>query len=162
MSCSGDATEICGGPNAISLYSKPSLAYDLTVSNGYAKQACIQEVAGRALSSASTVSSSMTIATCTAFCKSGGYKYAGLEYVSGLEKPFAREEFETVADAVETGERVLLLKRDGQRRKRHKLLGSVQHGLFGRLHRELRWSQRDPSLDGQLVGELVGDPLMDF
>ncbi|WWD03156.1 hypothetical protein V865_001203 [Kwoniella europaea PYCC6329] len=78
--CGGDSTSTCGGPNALQLYTNPTLALNLQVTNGYSYQGCIQEVSGRALTGDSIVSENMSIETCTAFCQSEGFTYAGLEY----------------------------------------------------------------------------------
>ncbi|WWC85175.1 uncharacterized protein L201_000032 [Kwoniella dendrophila CBS 6074] len=80
MPCNGGPGENCGGANVLQVYSNPSLAPTASTSNGYSKQACIQEVSGRALTGASTSSDSMTIDTCTSFCKSSGFTLAAVEY----------------------------------------------------------------------------------
>ncbi|WVQ70425.1 uncharacterized protein L199_008652 [Kwoniella botswanensis] len=80
MPCSGGPGENCGGANVLQVYTNPSLAPSASTSNGYAKQACIQEVSGRALTGASFSSDSMTVDTCTAYCKSSGFTYAAVEY----------------------------------------------------------------------------------
>ncbi|WWD10488.1 hypothetical protein V865_008624 [Kwoniella europaea PYCC6329] len=76
----GGPGENCGGANVLQVYTNPSLAPSASTSNGYAKQACIQEVSGRALTGASFSSDSMTVDTCTAYCKSSGFTYAAVEY----------------------------------------------------------------------------------
>ncbi|WRT66807.1 uncharacterized protein IL334_003770 [Kwoniella shivajii] len=80
MPCSGGPGENCGGANVLQVYSNPSLAPSASASNGYTKQSCIQEVSGRALTGASYSSDSMTIDTCTAYCKTSGFTYAAVEY----------------------------------------------------------------------------------
>ena len=89
MPCASDATSSCGGPNAIQLYSNPSLAYVApppvvapapVVINGFTSSGCIQEVAGRALTSLRVDYADMTIEKCTAACARAGYKLAGVEY----------------------------------------------------------------------------------
>ncbi|OCF31583.1 hypothetical protein I317_07683 [Kwoniella heveanensis CBS 569] len=80
MPCSGGPGENCGGAGVLQVYSNPSLAPSASSSNGYAKQGCIQEVSGRALTAATYSSDSMTVDTCTAFCKTSGFTYAAVEY----------------------------------------------------------------------------------
>ncbi len=95
MPCSGMPGTICGGPGALSLYQNPSLAAATTTSTtaiatptialpsgwSVASSVCIAEgTNGRALSGASTASSSMTIPMCLQFCQSKGYQWAGIEY----------------------------------------------------------------------------------
>ncbi|KAK8858379.1 hypothetical protein IAR55_002606 [Kwoniella newhampshirensis] len=80
MPCSGGPGQNCGGAGSLQVFSNPSLAPAAMTSNGYTKQGCYQEVSGRALTGASTASDSMTIDTCTAFCKPLGFKYAAVEY----------------------------------------------------------------------------------
>lgn len=91
MNCGGDVNSICGGPGALTLYTNPSIKAPVTASttpvsgtlpSGWsaASAVCIQEVSGRALTGASTSGSSMTTATCLAFCQTKGFQYAGLEY----------------------------------------------------------------------------------
>ncbi|WWD22596.1 hypothetical protein CI109_107089 [Kwoniella shandongensis] len=80
MKCTGDTATTCGGANGLQLYYNPSLAVTNTVVNNFASEGCIIEVAGRALTGASTAASDMTIESCTTFCAAGGFKYAGVEY----------------------------------------------------------------------------------
>ncbi|WWC61490.1 uncharacterized protein I303_104074 [Kwoniella dejecticola CBS 10117] len=80
MPCSGGPGENCGGSNVLQVYSNPSLAPSTTISNGYNKQGCLVEVAGRALTGASFTSDSMTVDTCTYYCRSSGFNYAAVEY----------------------------------------------------------------------------------
>ncbi|WWC57722.1 uncharacterized protein I303_100256 [Kwoniella dejecticola CBS 10117] len=78
--CAGDASTTCGGPDALQIYVNPSLAPKTVASNGFSQAGCIQEVSGRALTGASTTDPAMTVAMCTAFCASGGFTMAGVEY----------------------------------------------------------------------------------
>jgi hypothetical protein len=98
MACSGDSTQICGGPSCITLLYNPSITASITstaasIATSTPSQAlnlpsgwsaastnCIQEVNGRALTGASTSGPSMTIETCIAYCTSQGFGMAGLEY----------------------------------------------------------------------------------
>lgn len=83
MPCAADSSSSCGGPNAIQLYSNPSLAKaaaPVVVVNGYSSSGCIQEVSGRALTGLRVDYTDMTIDKCTTACKNAGFKYAGVEY----------------------------------------------------------------------------------
>ena len=71
MACNGNANEICGGNNGLSMY-------QLT---GWSLVGCwTDSVGGRTLPQAQYGLGSMTIELCTAACKKGGYTYAGTEY----------------------------------------------------------------------------------
>jgi len=83
MPCANDATSSCGGPNAIQLYSNPSLAVaapPVITINGFTSSGCIQEVSGRALTGLRVDFADMTIDKCTAACSKAGFKLAGVEY----------------------------------------------------------------------------------
>jgi hypothetical protein len=81
MPCGGLPCTMCGGPNRLLLYKDSSLAYTLIKTGNYAKQGCIQEVGGRALTGASYVDSkAMTVECCATFCAKDGFAFAGLEY----------------------------------------------------------------------------------
>ncbi|KAF2636484.1 WSC-domain-containing protein [Massarina eburnea CBS 473.64] len=86
MPCSGNTSEVCGGPNRLSIYSTGSsypTTNDDTV-NGYAYVGCVSDsVAARTLSSFATVeggADAMTVSACIAACKAQGHSYAGVEY----------------------------------------------------------------------------------
>ena len=130
--CNGGPGQICGGPNALTLFTNP--AATVTTSNGYTKQACLQEVSGRALVGASFMSDSMTVASCTSFCSGKGMKYAGLEY--GREVRRSTLEHGLCADVT-----VLLWKRPGQRRQPLLLQQPMCDQVPGQDFAELRWSQ---------------------
>ena len=76
MGCSGDATVLCGGPNALQLYENDVSAQV----DGFVHKGCMQEVVGRALNATSLYDGGMTVEKCVGFCKSQGYSQAGLEY----------------------------------------------------------------------------------
>lgn len=80
MPCSGDPTQNCGGYNAMSVIYNPAYSYKNTVSNGYVKTACIQEVEGRSLRGAAFRHSAMTVNMCTQYCSARGFSMAGVEY----------------------------------------------------------------------------------
>lgn len=83
--CAGDATEICGDANRLSVYSNGSPAQlaiptiPSVVGNYNAYQCMTEATSGRALSGPSYAdSASMTLESCAKFCN--GYKYFGTEW----------------------------------------------------------------------------------
>ena len=80
MQCVGEVGAICGGPALLTVYQDTTLAYSATSVNGFAKQGCVQEVQGRALTGSQMFSDSMTAEACTSYCKNGGFAFAGMEY----------------------------------------------------------------------------------
>jgi hypothetical protein len=82
MACAGNATEICGAGDRLSLYWSgvfvPPPSNAPTVGN-YSYDSCRTEgSAGRALMGRAIASDSMTIETCATFC--AGYTYFGTEF----------------------------------------------------------------------------------
>lgn len=82
MACSGDSTELCGGPNRLSFYTlAPTGPQTVSKAGGFAYQGCYSEASNtRALSAKATAASAMTVELCAAFC--AGYAYMGVEYSS--------------------------------------------------------------------------------
>jgi hypothetical protein len=100
MACQGNATEICGGPNAINIYSYSnggvttatttslaSTATSTTVASasaiaGWTSIGCYSDVVGdRTLETEIyTITSAMTVELCLAACQAAGFTLAGLEY----------------------------------------------------------------------------------
>jgi len=80
MTCSGDSTEICGGPNRLSFYTlTPTGPQTVQKAGNFAYQGCYSEATNtRALSAKNTAASTMTVEICAAFCS--GYTYMGVEY----------------------------------------------------------------------------------
>lgn len=92
MPCPGDATltEVCGGPNRISLYGTSETApesipypHDPPVT-ATEYEGCWTEVDGvRALSGASGFSlTDMTVGGCGSYCRDSGFTWFGLEYMA--------------------------------------------------------------------------------
>ncbi|KIX98048.1 uncharacterized protein Z520_06127 [Fonsecaea multimorphosa CBS 102226] len=95
MTCAGNSSEVCGGPNAISLYKNdlyvaPVNPNPVNVPNQpgsqYAYVGCYNEGTGaRALGStnvngsATTTSATLTVEACAAYCFSKGYPWMGVE-----------------------------------------------------------------------------------
>ena len=88
MTCSGNNTEYCGGPNRLNMFQK---VYNLTTSvppttvkqvGTFLSQGCYKEATnGRLLSGASYANNTaMTVESCVNFCQASGATYAGLEY----------------------------------------------------------------------------------
>ncbi|KAF9779950.1 hypothetical protein IL306_000936 [Fusarium sp. DS 682] len=90
MTCAGNMTQYCGGPNLLTIWNDTSytppaelIVGQTKISKGMATYyGCYAEGnTGRALSSDSTADTSgMTNEKCVAFCQEAGYKYAGTEY----------------------------------------------------------------------------------
>lgn len=91
-SCTGDATQICGGPGALTVYQRngaappsgagtPKQSVKATDGSTYAYQGCFTDGASRNLNGPSTSDPSMTAEKCVSFCrKQNKQTYAGLEY----------------------------------------------------------------------------------
>ncbi|KAJ7639319.1 beta-1,3 exoglucanase precursor-like protein, partial [Roridomyces roridus] len=79
--CSGNATEQCGGPNAINVYSNgsPSPVAPAQVGSWQYQGCFADSVSSRALPHQMFISG-VTIESCTAACKANGFAVAGLEY----------------------------------------------------------------------------------
>jgi hypothetical protein len=89
VACSGDSTQICGGPQAlIILKATAADQTSQTLANGWtaAKTCLIDGQNGRLFDGASTSSSTMTQEVCTDFCASKGFDQAGLEYSTGASR----------------------------------------------------------------------------
>jgi len=87
MPCPGDTTEVCGGPNRLSLYGTSATApavtpepHDPVTETQYA--GCWTETSGvRALPGASGFSlTDMTVDGCSTYCLNSGFLWFGLEY----------------------------------------------------------------------------------
>jgi len=84
--CSGNATEICGTANRLSVYQNknyiapPAAPAHEAQSGNYSWQGCIKETATgpRALSALAYYNNSMTVEACVNACSA--YLYAGLEF----------------------------------------------------------------------------------
>ncbi|KAF8862211.1 glyoxal oxidase-like protein [Acephala macrosclerotiorum] len=88
MTCTGNSTEICGGPSRLSVFwngknPPPGPSTD-PGTLGYGFFGCYTEgTNGRALTQFTAVTggqSAMTVALCISACKTAGYTYAGIEY----------------------------------------------------------------------------------
>lgn len=80
MSCTGDSTEACGGPNRLSVYMNNNYVIPGGASiEGYRYSGCYNDTAAsRSLSGSYTYSGSMTVEACATFCN--GATYFGVEY----------------------------------------------------------------------------------
>lgn len=86
MDCSGNETEICGGPNRISAFNYTvgiPVAPASMLPAGWASLGCMTDAQStRSLSQYSFTSSSMTQELCMSTCLSKGYTLAGAEYTN--------------------------------------------------------------------------------
>nr|XP_019047974.1 hypothetical protein I302_04595 [Kwoniella bestiolae CBS 10118]OCF26904.1 hypothetical protein I302_04595 [Kwoniella bestiolae CBS 10118] len=87
MTCAGDSTENCGGPNAMWLYINPNtLTASVTLPTGWSYKGCIGEgYTSRALNFTATdliTKGTMTGEKCARQCQESGYNMAGTEYAS--------------------------------------------------------------------------------
>lgn len=84
--CSGDATSMCGGPQALQIFTtQPKTDTTQTISTGWSSAPlCLADGinGARTFGDASYSSDKMTVESCTAFCASKGSNQAGLEYGS--------------------------------------------------------------------------------
>lgn len=85
MRCAGSGAEICGGPNALSLYNATAyVAPQVKPSVGkFTSQTCLSDPngsAGRALQGGYMTRKDMTVELCIKYCLGTFYKYAGIEY----------------------------------------------------------------------------------
>lgn len=80
MTCSGDGTELCGGPNRLSFYKvKPTGPSVVQKAGAFSFQSCYTEATNSwALSAKNTAASTMTVEMCSTFCT--GYTMMGVEY----------------------------------------------------------------------------------
>ncbi|KAK0111496.1 hypothetical protein ONS95_001851 [Cadophora gregata] len=81
MGCSASgSTEICGGPNALSVSTNSALVTSNIAAASWFAQGCYSDnYPSRVLASTSTTSSTLTIEKCITFCNGAGYTLAGLE-----------------------------------------------------------------------------------
>jgi hypothetical protein len=77
--CVGDATEICGGTRAISLYSNTGSITGIADVAGWTYVSCYIDAATRTLGGPTFTAADMTPARCGAFCSAGGWRFFGVE-----------------------------------------------------------------------------------
>jgi len=95
MTCNGNSSEFCGGPNRLNVYDRSSAATvtlsstatstsataEPTVINGWTSVGCYTDAVGaRTLAVAQFLAGAMTVDACTSACAAGGYSLAGVEY----------------------------------------------------------------------------------
>lgn len=100
MNCGGDSGNICGGPDAITLFvsnaaleklSDDFTSKPITLQDGWAvaSTACVAEgTTGRALTGAMFADDSMLPAKCMSFCKNKGFRLAGIEFGREVSRYF--------------------------------------------------------------------------
>lgn len=84
MRCGGSGAEICGGPNALSLYNNTAFippAHKPSIGK-YQSKGCLSDpnTQGRSLQGASTTNPKMTEEMCVKYCLGKRFHYAGIEY----------------------------------------------------------------------------------
>lgn len=81
MPCSGDATQVCGGPDRLTVYSRPAFTRTKPNPTGWQSLGCYTDnVDARTLSDMHAAGDQVTIELCAAACT--GSKYFGVEYAS--------------------------------------------------------------------------------
>lgn len=81
MPCSSDSSQICGGPDALSVYQHNSTAAKATPMEGWKYLGCASEgTGGRALTEGFRWSEKMTPEMCQGVCRELGMRLAGVEY----------------------------------------------------------------------------------
>ncbi|KAK3695831.1 WSC domain-containing protein [Podospora appendiculata] len=83
MACGGNALQLCGGADRLSIYSRPcnGEGENLSNANEFVYKACwTDNGAARSLTGDSFSSAEMTVVDCAAFCR--GYLYFGVEFGS--------------------------------------------------------------------------------
>ncbi|CAG8746658.1 9658_t:CDS:2, partial [Acaulospora colombiana] len=90
MTCSGDSSQTCGGPDAINIYVKDSYAYTtgpasvLPSYNGYDVTQCWQDASNNRILKQGPATSipydQMTAQKCVDGCAAAGFSSAGVEY----------------------------------------------------------------------------------
>jgi hypothetical protein len=79
MACSGDSTEMCGGPSRLNLFKSGSGGPTNPTVAGWTYKGCYTDsTAARTLTGSFTYNATMTVETCASYCK--GYTYFGTEY----------------------------------------------------------------------------------
>lgn len=75
QTCSGNSTEICGGPDRLNLYTRRQAP------EGWSSLGCYTDsVNARTLASRQFPAGDLTPESCLASCRSAGFVYAGTEY----------------------------------------------------------------------------------
>ena len=84
MTCAGNSSEYCGGPNRLDLYQTSATTSSSAVPSGWSSVGCfVDNVSARILTNSEGVQggyTNMTIENCLGACKNAGYNLAGLEY----------------------------------------------------------------------------------
>jgi hypothetical protein len=85
MACTGDPSQVCGGPNRITVYADSEFVAPIIIPavGLYASQGCYTEgITERALSAYTFTSTSMTAGLCVTECESKQFAFAGVEYAT--------------------------------------------------------------------------------
>ena len=87
MACSGNSSEVCGGPNGLTVFYNGLGGISTNPGpTGWGSLGCYSDSTGaRTLTTGMGVpggASAMTVALCTSACKQNGFTYAGVEYAN--------------------------------------------------------------------------------
>jgi hypothetical protein len=82
MPCAGDASEICGGPNAINWFYNPNIMpATISLPAGWTSYGVVSEgTDGRALTTMLYDDPSNTVESCAVACANAGFTVSGTEY----------------------------------------------------------------------------------
>jgi hypothetical protein len=91
MACTGNSTEVCGGPGLLTVYYAntpvPQGPHTSNGPPGWSDFGCWRDGSSKSLANRVQVEggdSNMTVIGCTAACGAAGYKLAGMEYASKI------------------------------------------------------------------------------
>lgn len=85
MPCSSNASQICGGPDRLSVFSTGNVTIDTTPTSpssagNYTYQGCWVDNAARVLQGFQSNTNDMTVEQCASFCGAAGANAFGVEY----------------------------------------------------------------------------------
>lgn len=87
MACEGNSSQICGGPNRLSVFSIGNVTFDVkpvspAIAGAYKYSGCYVDTGSRVLQGASQATNDMTVEKCAAFCGTAGSNAFGVEYTT--------------------------------------------------------------------------------
>jgi len=84
QACTGDSTEVCGGPDALQLYkftgTYPLGASVVAAASGWSSRGCYSDTVSSRTLQRSVDAGSVTVESCVSACQSQSFTIAGLEY----------------------------------------------------------------------------------
>lgn len=92
MACSSNSSQICGGPDRLSVFSTGNVTIDTTPTSppsagNYTYQGCWVDTAARVLQGAQSNTNDMTVEKCASFCAAAGANAFGVEYSTRKSPP---------------------------------------------------------------------------